>query len=566
MVAARTGHAQNVGDPVVAKVITKCQAAVTKAQATYRTAATKAYKACVDAVFACVQVKPDDVGCLAKATFACDKQLAKVDGAATTLRVAVERRCGAAVIPFATLVDPDGADLDAVAFDCTHVDVPALADLGDYEDCLVRAERCAAEDLVRFGTPRAEELFAIIGRELRSAFCPVPAPTATPTATATSTPLATSTATATGATITPTPTATPTSSPGGPTSTGATATGGGTPNPTATATAIPFNRIFVTSATFAANFGGVAAGDTTCQTIATNAGLGGTWGAWLSDSTTDAKARLGTARGFIRIDGAPFGDTIASITTSPHIFNALHLDEHGADVGTVEVWTGTDADGTKSSTTCANWTTSLSGTAQTGSTGAGPGAWTQTAAASCGVPRHLYCFEKTKTAILTPSPAAGNTVFVTQGTFTPAAAPAGGTVGADALCAAEASAASLSGTYVALLATSTQSAASRVVLSALNVRKDGIFVGSSATVSGGGPVASGIWQTAAGTYVTGPGVWTGAATPSTVGTAASTCDNWTSTSSTTGTFGRPNFTDATWWSAAQPSSCSSAFRLYCVPQ
>lgn len=548
-------QAQNVSDPAVAKAITKCHAGTTKAQNAYGAVAAKAYKSCLDAVYSCTQLKPNDVGCLAKATFTCDKTLAKVDTAATSLRVAIEKACGATVIPFATLVDPDGSDLDVVAFDCTRYEVPALTDLGNYEDCVARAGRCLAEDLARFGTPRAEELLATIGRDLRSDFCPVPSPTATPSATPTATPVVTATATPP-----PTLTATP-----GPTATSVTPTptgggGGGTPTPSPTATAIAFNRVFVTSGTQSGNFGGLAAADALCQSAATGAGLGGTWVAWLSSSAADAKNRLGTARGFVRMDGAPFGDTVASITSSPHIFNAIHLDEHGVDVGTVTVWTGTDADGTKSSSTCTDWTTT-SGSATTGTTGGGPDAWTARTTPTCSAPRHLYCFEIDKTATLTPTPAPGNVVFVSNGTFT----PGGGTAAADSLCNGEAVAGGLSGTYVALLATSTQSAASRVVLSALNVRKDGISVGSDATLSAGGALPSGIWQTASGAYVGGGAVWTGAATPNAVGTATSTCNDWTMTTSTGGIFGLPMFADASWWNSAT-QNCSSAFRVYCVPQ
>ncbi|HEY2387755.1 MAG TPA: hypothetical protein VGK30_12400 [Candidatus Binatia bacterium] len=545
-----------MGDPAVAKVIAKCHSATTKAQNAYGAVAAKSYKSCLDAVYACVQQKPGDVGCLSKATFTCDKALAKVDTAATTLRVAIEKACGASVIPFATLVDPDGSDLDVVAFDCTAYEVPALNDLGNYEDCVARAGRCLAEDLARFGTPRAEELMATIGRDLRSDFCPTPPPTPTPTNTATPTPLAT-------ATLTPPPTLTatpaPTATSATPTQTGPTTTL--TPTPIPTATAIAFNRVFVTSATVNGNFGGLAQGDTACQTAATGAGLPGTWVAWLSDGSTDAKSRLGTARGFVRTDGAPFGDTVASISSNPHILNTIHLDEHGANVGTVTVWTGTDGDGTKSSSTCANWT-STSGSATIGSTGAGPDAWTASITQSCNAPRHLYCFETDKTATLTPTVAPGNLIFVTNGTFTPGA---GGTATADALCNSEATTALLSGSFVALLATSTQSAAARVVLSALNVRKDGISVGSDAVLSAGGALPSGIWQTASGAYVGGGAVWTGAATPGTVGTTTSTCNDWTSTASSGGIFGLPNFADASWWSSST-QTCNHAFRVYCVPE
>jgi Protein of unknown function (DUF1554) len=50
--------------------------------------------------------------------------------------------------------------------------------------------------------------------------------------------------------------------------------------------------VFVTSQGFNGNLGGLAGADTKCQALADTAGLGGTYKAWLSDSTTDARNRL----------------------------------------------------------------------------------------------------------------------------------------------------------------------------------------------------------------------------------------------------------------------------------
>ncbi|HYL59494.1 MAG TPA: hypothetical protein VEU51_11520, partial [Candidatus Acidoferrales bacterium] len=109
---------------------------------------------------------------------------------------------------------------------------------------------------------------------------PTPTPTATPTITATPT---------RSATPTPTSTATPTA----------------TASPTATATPV-FNKVFVTSSTFDGNLGGQAGADADCASLASGAGLAGTFKAWLSTSGLNAKDKLGSARGFVRIDGQPF--------------------------------------------------------------------------------------------------------------------------------------------------------------------------------------------------------------------------------------------------------------------
>jgi len=51
-------------------------------------------------------------------------------------------------------------------------------------------------------------------------------------------------------------------------------------------------RVFVTSSSWNGNLGGLSGAGAKCQQAADAAGLGGTWVAWLSDSTYDAKDRI----------------------------------------------------------------------------------------------------------------------------------------------------------------------------------------------------------------------------------------------------------------------------------
>src|SRR5690606_22090089 len=53
-----------------------------------------------------------------------------------------------------------------------------------------------------------------------------------------------------------------------------------------------YNRVFVTSATYTGNLGGLAGADAKCQELADAANLGGTYRAWLSVSGTPANSRL----------------------------------------------------------------------------------------------------------------------------------------------------------------------------------------------------------------------------------------------------------------------------------
>ena len=57
--------------------------------------------------------------------------------------------------------------------------------------------------------------------------------------------------------------------------------------------------------------GGLAGADAICAARANAAGLPGTFKAFLGSLNANAWARLAGARGFARVDGKPFGDTVA---------------------------------------------------------------------------------------------------------------------------------------------------------------------------------------------------------------------------------------------------------------
>src|SRR5690348_11017356 len=65
------------------------------------------------------------------------------------------------------------------------------------------------------------------------------------------------------------------------------------------------NRAFVTRSVLPGNFGGIDVADGLCNTEASDAGLGGTFVAWLSTSAVDARDRLDGSRGWVRTDGLP---------------------------------------------------------------------------------------------------------------------------------------------------------------------------------------------------------------------------------------------------------------------
>ncbi len=166
--------------------------------------------------------------------------------------------------------------------------------------------------------------------------------------------------------------------------------------------------VFVSSSTHSGALGGLAGADAQCNALASAAGLIGTFTAWLSDTSVDARSRVThSPHPYLRTDGVlvanDWDDLIDGALAAP-----INLDENGAPaVGSNAVWSATDTDGTQapgvsSATTCLDWTSN-------GATGpialiglrfATNADWTDcVATGGCGANdcnstgQHLYCFE-----------------------------------------------------------------------------------------------------------------------------------------------------------------------------
>jgi hypothetical protein len=203
----------------------------------------------------------------------------------------------------------------------------------------------------------------------------------------------------------------------------------------------------------------------------------GTFVAWLSTSTTDAISRLGSARGWVRPDGLPFADTTADLAKG-HVFYPPQIDELGEFVYDpyVRTFTGTYVDGTRAPNTCRDWTSvNQDDLAEVGSGQAGGESWTDFWDATtfpCSAGQHLYCFQvdHQKPATVTP-PQSARLSFVSSTLIS----VTGGVAAGDAACVKDGAAASLPGTYKALMGTSKFSPISRFnVNGAPWVRVDGV--------------------------------------------------------------------------------------------
>jgi hypothetical protein len=298
------------------------------------------------------------------------------------------------------------------------------------------------------------------------------------------------------------------------------------------------NIMFTTSTTQTPVLGGLSGGDAVCATLAANAGLSGTYKAWLSTSTVNAISRLAGASGWVRTDGKPVVNSLADLTHGRLLYPP-RLDELGNDLGADPiVMTGTATDGTVmntfgSYTTCGDFmsTGSLSDMLSTGYASASSDMFTTASSMACSSKARLYCFGVDRQAQVAVSPAVGRYAFVTRLPWS----PGGGIGDADLQCQQEASAAALPGTYGALLAPTGASAASRFDTSGLPwIRADGIPIAPTAAAF----FSANLFDvppnvTADGSVYLGyVGVWSGAATPTTAGKGANNCTNWPSNSAT----------------------------------
>ena len=118
-------------------------------------------------------------------------------------------------------------------------------------------------------------------------------------------------------------------------------------------------RVFVTSTTHLANFGALSNADAICNARAQEAGLFGTYMAWVSSTTSNIATRSSHAAfKYYRLDGTTpyviandWADLINGTTV------AIATDENGIVRGNEPVFTGTESNGVVATNNCQNWST-----------------------------------------------------------------------------------------------------------------------------------------------------------------------------------------------------------------
>jgi len=295
--------------------------------------------------------------------------------------------------------------------------------------------------------------------------------------------------------------------------------------------------------------------DEWCQERATAAHMTGNFAAWISTSQQSMAMRLTTvaARGWIRPDGKPFADTVEDLFAG-RTYYPLRIGDDGSDVGLLDhnVATGTQADGTASAATCDDFMMPPADAAVgIGKADAGFMSWTALQSARCSEAAHVYCFGVDRTnPVAAPQPEPGQKrAFVTKNTYTKRS-PAD----ADLICRNEANSAP---TFVALVATTTQSAQERLAgARGPWVRTDGVVVTDDL-----GTFEAPLELAFDGTRVRGE-VWFGAKSLVDKATLDRNCDDWGSGGSV-----RTGQSDRSIGAApfdTGSGNCGSQYHYYCV--
>jgi hypothetical protein len=156
-----------------------------------------------------------------------------------------------------------------------------------------------------------------------------------------------------------------------------------------------FNIAFVSSVTYDSNLGGIAGADAKCTQLASDAGLVGTYFAWISDGVTDPNSRfVKSSNPYVAtIDNLVIADDWADLTDGT-LDLSITYNEYGATVSD-SVFTNVNPDGTAKDTTnhCNGW--GAGGTnANLGRSIYTSGLWTDYQTASCGTSERIYCFQQ----------------------------------------------------------------------------------------------------------------------------------------------------------------------------
>ena len=168
----------------------------------------------------------------------------------------------------------------------------------------------------------------------------------------------------------------------------------------------PTKVVFATSTRQNGNLGGLAGADALCQARAASAGLGGTYLAWLADSTGSPTTRFSMSAGpYVRTDDVLVAYSWSDLTdcTNPTcLCNPIIKDEFSSTLPDVfadrVVWSDVLSDGNllSAETSCSDWSSSgfYPSFGDAGFASDVDASWTRFRAVTCVNAIRLYCFEQ----------------------------------------------------------------------------------------------------------------------------------------------------------------------------
>lgn len=350
----------------------------------------------------------------------------------------------------------------------------------------------------------------------------------------------------------------------------------------------------LSSWTSAGGQAGLAAGDSVCQTLASGAGLTGTYVAWMSDSNDDAYCRVHGLTGkkgaclpanptaqagpWIRTDGTPFAGTIDQMLSSTYqIFSPPKYYEDGTTPSSnIDViYTGTDNTGVEYGFTCSDWASSSSGLiAALGNPHMTGDSWTMTETGTpCNLStsRRLLCLQTGAGDPLPDLDLSKKKIFISSETGTgdlstwTSAGGNNGIAAGDAACQSLAATAGLdnSANFKAWLSDSGSNAIDRFSTDGPWTRVDGIPVADNKLDLTDNLIFTPINVTDQSVYITNntnANTYTGSNDDGLA--ATDNCSNWASTA-TDATLGSA-VVQVFWSTWSGVAGCSVARRLFCI--
>ena len=128
------------------------------------------------------------------------------------------------------------------------------------------------------------------------------------------------------------------------------------------------HRIFISSASYNGNLGGLSGADSKCQALAEAQGLERTYKAFMGSGASSLKSRFNLVGGVFNFNGSgepikitDLGVDLLNTDQPKDLINSIEFDETGNSVNS-SAWTGSDSEGEIStSVSCNNWTDDSSG-------------------------------------------------------------------------------------------------------------------------------------------------------------------------------------------------------------